>query len=289
LSIIFADSETNALVNPTKLHCVGVKPKDASSVTLLKGPEEFRNFAKAQRNPKWVFHNGLGYDVKVLNDLVEPGIIKPEDVIDTAVVSRLVNYGKFQTHSLKELGQHLGVHKVDYSGGFEEFTKEMGEYCIQDVNVLEAIFKHYSKQIFDPAWSKAMRVEHDIAWLCNSMHHSGFPFNVEEAKVLKEEIQKERFTLEAQFKLDFPPVLKEVKRLKYRKKKDGSLFSSTQEAIDIFPSTYVSGDELVCMDYIAFNPASSKDRIDRLWDAKWKPTDKTKGHKDFLKGQRRWT
>jgi len=39
--------------------------------------------------------------------------------------------------------------------------------------------------------------------------------------------------------------------------------------------------ELVCYDFIDFNPASPKMRIERLWEAGWKPFEKTKGHIDY--------
>jgi DNA polymerase I-like protein with 3'-5' exonuclease and polymerase domains len=83
-------------------------------------------------------------------------------------------------------------------------------------------------------------------------------------------------TLEEQFQVDFPPKLTEVNRIKYRLKKDGGEMATVRRAKEKYAMTTVEGDDLVCFDWIEFNPGSAKDRIDVLWDAGWKPVDKTK-------------
>jgi hypothetical protein len=45
--------------------------------------------------------------------------------------------------------------------------------------------------------------------------------------------------------------------------------------------TSVQGDDLACYNYVPFNPGSPVDRIDVLWEAKWKPFEKTKTHQQF--------
>jgi hypothetical protein len=288
LRIYLADCEANGL-DPSVIHCVVVKSwPDGERWTFLN-MQEFECFVDAHQPDRWVFHNGLGYDVRVLNKLVRKDLIDPYRVVDTLVVSKLVNYKKFSTHSLKELGTHLKVFKGDYEGGWDYCSKEMVEYCEQDVEVLEAIFNFYKKQIFDPEWRKAMRVEHDMAIISSQMSLDGFKFNLEEANSLLSSITKEIKELEDNLKLAFPPELKEVKRLKYRVLKDsGEPVAVVKEAMEKYPSFFVNPEnELVCFDFIEFNPASPKDRIDALWAAGWKPVDKTEGHKDFLKSKRK--
>ena len=72
--------------------------------------------------------------------------------------------------------------------------------------------------------------------------------------------------------------LVESKRLKYRKTKDGKLFSAVQKAMDSCVKYEVKESELICYEYKDFNPGSGPDKIDVLWDAGWKPFEKTKGH-----------
>ena len=284
MKIVLADTEANGL-NPTKIHFIRVKTLDGFAFTFFD-MEAFTLWVTVYKPDKWVFHNGLGYDVWVINRLVGP-LINPRDVVDTAVVSRLVNYNKFSTHSLKELGQYLGVFKGEYTGDWDVCTPEMVAYGEQDVEVLEAIFNHYKPQIMDPAWAKAMRVEHDMAIICHDMSTNGFYFDEVKAKELLDSIQREMKVIEDNFATTYPPKLVEVNRIKYRQKADGSLYKNVEDAMTKYPMTRVEGDELVCFDYEPFNPASPKHRIDVLWDAGWKPTQKTKGHKKFEKESRR--
>ena len=279
--LVLADVEANGL-DPTVIHFIRVKHPSSGFTKTFFSMAEFAAYAKEQPT-KWVFHNGLGYDVWVINKLVEPNLIDPMDIVDTMVVSKLVNYHKFNTHSLKELGEFLGVHKGDYTGGWEVCTPAMVTYGEQDVEVLEAVFNHYKKYIYDEDWAVAMRVEHDTAIICHDMNKNGFSFNVPVAKVFLNQINAEMKVLEDSFETAFPPQLVEVNRIKNRFTKGGEPYSNVQKAMDSYPLTKVDGDELVCFDYKTFNPGSSIDRIDVLTEAGWKPTEMTKGYKKFIR------
>jgi hypothetical protein len=275
--ILIADVETDGL-DYTKIHCISAKLwKGKTPVRRFTDMEGFYYYCQDLQPDKWVFHNGLNFDVHVINDLT--GVpIDPKDVIDTAVVSKLVNYSKFNTHSLKELGEHLRVYKGDYTGGWEEYTEEMGAYCDQDVEVLEAIFDHYKKYIFDPKWAKSMRVEHDMALICHGMQRTGFTFNTELATDLLDDVTNDMKELEDNFKVEFGSKLVEVKRNKLRYTKEGKLYGNIIKDIAAYPKVEFEGTDVVVYDYKVFKPSSPKDRIDVLWDAGWKPFDKTKGH-----------
>lgn len=284
--ILLADCETDGL-DYTKMHCVSCKPYSTGDPLIrFTKMREFEEYTGDMKPKKWVFHNGLNFDVDAVNSTT--GVeIDYKDVIDTAVVSKLVNYSKFRTHSLKELGEYLGVHKGEYAGSWDYYNEEMGDYCDQDVRVLEAIFNLYHEQIYDPAWAKSLRVEHEMAWLCRTMQKNGFGFDTARAEGLLSEINKEKNELEDSFKAAFGSKLIEVKRIKYRTKADGTLYSNVIKALSEYPKTKVEGEELVCYDYKEFNPGSPIDRIDALWDAGWNPHEKTVGYIKKLKESRR--
>lgn len=281
--IVMADIETDG-INPTKIHFIRVKTNDGFALTFFD-MDCFKVWVEVYQPDKWVFHNGLGFDVWHINRLVGP-LINPRSVVDTFVVSRLVGYSKFVTHSLEELGEYLGIKKGKFDGPWDVCTTEMIKYGEQDVEVLEAVYEYYQDYITSVDWAKAMRVEHDMAIISWDMQQNGFTFDHDEAEKMLGSITKEMMELENNFQKEFVPQLVEVNRLKYRTKKDGSLFSTVEEAQAKYPLTNVVGDELVCFDYQKFNPASPIDRIDVLWDAGWKPKLKTKGHKQFEKEQR---
>ena len=280
MKLAFADIETDGL-SPSKIHFVRVKTQDGFVNTFFD-MNVFKTWVEFYQPDKWVFHNGIAFDVPVINRLVAP-LINPRSVIDTFVVSKLVGYNKFITHSLEELGEHVGYKKLKYDGPWDICTPEMIKYGEQDVEVLMEIFEYYKDYIMSADWSKAMRVEHDMAIICHDMSTNGFSFDKPAAEAMLSELNKEIEVIEKSFEVAFPPKLVEVNRLKYRTKKDGSLFSTVEDAMDKYPLTKVEGDELICFDYKSFNPASSIDRIDALWEAGWKPKVKTKGFKKFEK------
>ena len=281
--ILLEDIEANGL-DPDVIHVICTKEKESGKKHTFTNMNHYKEYIKDTKPKKHVFHNGLGYDVKVINKLIEPNLINPKDVIDTQVVSKLVNYKKYRTHSLRELGEALGTYKGDYTGGWDVCTPEMIDYCEQDVEVLESILNSQWKYITDPSWADSMRTEHDMAWLCQEMQTNGFKFNISKAQELLESITKEKDELEQSFKEAFSGGFYEKKRVKLRYTKDGKLYPNILKDMTSFPKVEVEGDEVIVYDHYEFNPASPKERIDVLWKAGWKPFDKTEGHKKWLKG-----
>jgi DNA polymerase-1 len=284
MKILFQDIETDGL-DPTKIHCICTKLRGSDEVRFFTYMDEYFDYIVGLNPDIYVFHNGLGFDVPVINKLVSPGLIPHEKVIDTMVVSKLFDYKNFNTHSLEELGKFVGVHKLEYEGDWDTCTEEMIRYCHQDVAVTEAIFELFWPIIQDPAWKQALRTEHDMAALCHTMSTNGFKFDKFNAMSTLDEIVKEMGELEDSFRTAFPPKLVEVNRIKYRYKKDGELYNTVINAMNVYPKTEREGDMLVCYDYKEFNPGSPKDRIDTLWEAGWKPFDKTDGHKKSLRSK----
>jgi len=290
--IVAMDIETESL-DPQYIWVICAEDVDTGEretfCNLTTIPEERDRFVRYVNDiDNFVFHNGLGFDVPVINKLLGQ-VIDPQKVIDTLVVSRLVDYTLDGAgHSLKAWGKRLGDFKI----GFNDFTKlsdEMIEYCEQDVAVTVKIYRHFKKVIQDPEWQESLRCEHDIQMLCEDMTTNGFYFDEDQAEELLGEIQTRMERLEQGLQEDFPPKLTEVNRIKYRRKADGSLYSSVTKAQEKYFATAldksVDPNELVCYEYIPFNPASPKQRIERLWEAGWEPFEKTKGHIEYEREQ----
>lgn len=280
---VIADIEADGL-DPTKIHCMWCKEYTSGKWHTFYNKEDYHAYTR-HKKIVWVFHNGLQYDVPVLNRLWDANI-DSKKVIDTHVVSRTIDYTAFSTHSLKEIGEKLGVYKGDYTGGWENWNEEMDEYCKQDVEVTAAIFKNFYKEITNLSWKKSLRVEHDMAIICEDMNSNGFHFNKKKAEEYLLKILKEKKELEDSFHVSFPPSLVEKTRLQIKRTKDGKLHKRIKDAYEKYPKVEVDGEELVCYVYEPFDPASPKKRIDALWESGWKPVDKTKGHIDHEKSGR---
>lgn len=290
MRIAVSDIETNALEHPDKFWLCGGKMLDTGEVFQFENIHE-DPVARAAATEwylsldKMVGHNFLQYDLPILNKFLD-NPIDPRTVIDTLVISRTVDYdiltpvGGAGPHSLKSWGLRLGVYKGDFHD-FSALTDEMREYWIGDLDTTEALFNHFKDIIFDPDWAKSMRTEHDLQIELVRTKYHGFHFNSELAQHLLNQVEIEMTEIEDQFKVDFPDKLLHVNTIKYLEKQDGSLYANVIKAKEKYPMTTREGDDLLCWDYVPFKPSSSRDRIDVLWEAGWKPFDKTKTHIKF--------
>ena len=131
-----------------------------------------------------ITHNGINYDLLVLKLFtgvdysVEPDSIggKPVEIIDTMVLSKVLNPDRLGGHSLESWGKRLGSAKIDYKD-FSKFTPEMLEYCIQDVNLTEKVFKALIKEQGDWPWEEAIKLEKSVAEIITRQEHRGFNFD----------------------------------------------------------------------------------------------------------------
>lgn len=276
---VIVDIETDA-VDATVIWCIVTREVDATKPRVWLAPfDDFIEYSKTV--DEWVAHNGVGFDIPVMNRLLGLSI-KTSQVIDTLIISRLTNFSGFSSHGLDELGRALGKRKTLFSD-FSRLSQEMIDYCVDDVNLLLMIYKNQRRFIDDPKWAQSIRLEHNTAAICTDMQKNGFMFDVSKARFLLSVIKQRMIELEAGFQKEWPPTLKELKRVKYRVNVDGSLNAHTERALSSHPKADVVDGEVVCYDYKAFNPGSPADRVTKLWEANWKPTEKTKTHYKFLR------
>lgn len=279
---VVMDIETDGF-DATKIWVVCAKDLDTGEdykfYNLTTIPEEetkFKDFCAGVN--KFIMHNGIQFDAPTINRLLGATIVPLEHVIDTLVLSRMINYNIDGGHSLKAHGIRLGCYKGEHND-FSNLTFQMVEYCEQDVIVTYKLYKDLMSKIGDyDEWRESINTEHRIQVLCQQMHENGFMFNAHNARTYLDEIRDRMAELERGFQTDFPPQLIEVNRIKYRKKADGSLYSNVEKAMDTYPKYSIIDETVILYDYKTFNPGSSKDRIEVLWRAGWNPVDRTKTH-----------
>ena len=293
MNIVAMDIETDGL-DATRIWVVCTQDIKTGQRDVFKNLDtdkdeaaRFQQYCKGY--DKFIFHNGIGFDVPTINRILGH-TIDMSNVIDTLIISRLVDYMiqkptgmsvRRGPHSLEAWGRRLGLFKGDFNDFEGGLTDEMIQYCINDVDITVKLFKKFKPVIFDKDWAKSLRLEHDIQIICEGMTDNGFKFDEDKAEEYLGEILYRMSQLEDQFQVDFPPVLVEKNRIKYRLKKDGSLFTTVTNALEKYPETKIEGDELVCYDWQVFNAGSTKQRVERLWEAGWQPVEKTKKHIEF--------
>jgi DNA polymerase-1 len=230
------DIETDSL-NPSLIHCAVVLDLDTGKHRHFesgagKYAEQYiLSFGRV------VAHNGCSFDFPALKNLwnIE---IPFERQWDTLILSRLSVPDREGGHSLESWGHRLAFPKLEYSGGFEQYSPEMLEYCRSDAVLCGKIFNHLRTEMseFD---RDAVRDEHRMQILANKVQNRGFAFDVKQALDLYSDLKKEEDQIVAEMQSIFPPT--EV-QLKTKTK------------------------------YIPFNPASRQHIAERLIKLGWKPS-----------------
>lgn len=292
---VISDCETNAVENPDRWWIVG-------GLNLKTGERyQFENLdtdpvAKAAARD-WlkqctciIGHNFLGYDAKWLNLFYNERVVDPSRVIDTLVISRLIDYdiptpkGGDYPHSLKSWGIRLGEKKGDFHD-FSKLTDKMREYWHQDLDTSAKLYRHQLRYITDKEWQPSIRAEHDVTIEMVRTSIQGFHFNTKMAKDLLSEVQDDMAQLETVIKSDFPPKLVHDRTIQYRLKKDGDEMATVVKARENADMVKVHGDQMEIYNYVEFNPGSPKQRIEVLNECGWQPFDKTKTHLRFARAK----
>ena len=103
---VVLDIETDSL-NATKIHCICVQDYatgEQKDFIQEQGCQEFKEFHNHER--KYIMHNGISFDGPVLERLL--GITIPlENIIDTLLISQMINAHIDGGHSLKSWGKKL--------------------------------------------------------------------------------------------------------------------------------------------------------------------------------------
>lgn len=221
------DIETNGLPRQglDQIHCIVAKDLDSGQVfryndsgsaesvtvgvTILECAEEL------------VGHNIVGFDIPVIQGLY-PFFEPKGRIYDTLIMSRMFfpdilsrDFRKkpigmpsklFGRHSLEAWGYRLG----DYKGQFakttdwSDWSKEMEDYCEQDVHVGMTLFQLFSDKL--NKFEDSIQLEHDVAAIMAKQETSGWPFDVKKAQQLESVLRTEMDQLADQMRATFPYV-----------------------------------------------------------------------------------
>lgn len=313
--VIVGDVETDALFGYTKVHCCVFNELDGTEYVFeepTKRPRvanELKEFLHEYTS--LAGHNFIGFDYRALNHLL-PGII-PEHlgIIDTLVISRLVNYPRKGGHSMEKIGEGFGVKKegVDIKD-WSTYTPLMLSRCKSDVKINLRELQSKLRFLNDPEWQQPIYIEHFVQWAAEGMHDHGLPFDKEKAIELRKELADKLTPIDESLAEAFPPVPKVVRTISPRLTLKGTLNSQDfrwarnrefkylpderqvilgEPVEDHTPDLSGFSDESFdLVELIPFNPGSPKQIVERLNEAGWKPTEKTKGHLELIKSRRNW-
>ena len=256
------DLETNGLYDDVnEIFCIVIHDVNRNQ-TLSYGPESIDHALNLIRSADCLIgHNIVFYDIPVLRKLI-PDFDFNGHVIDTLICTRLLwpkekLYDLDENHyvnvpgglrgsaSLKAWGYRLSDNKIDFKD-FSEFSQEMLDYCIQDVNVTNKLFQIFQKQTIAES---TLYLEHVFAQAIERQIRSGFPFDVDQCLDLVDGLELRKEQIETKLKELFPPIEhKEVFIPKVNNAKRG----------------YVKGEPFEKTRIEEFNPGSRQQIVDRL-------------------------
>lgn len=277
--IVF-DIEADSLT-PTKVWCIVVKDIDNGQVTVLDEQETlYQKFQElADQCDQLIGHNVIEFDLPTLLRLGGVTVSRTK-VLDTLVLSRLLDQGREGGHSLEAWGERL-KHAKGSVAAFDMYSKEMLEYCINDVELNHKVYSRLMKVVDrnKGSFEEAIKCEMAMAFICHDMHTNGFRFNYDVAKEIEAEIISRVDVLNQEIQATFLPKAEAIREITPKATKHGTI-SRTDfrwlEGGDL--SEYTVGEPFTRFKYVPFNPGSPRQVVDRLWEAGWKPIDKTKTH-----------
>ena len=218
---VFLDVETTAITNLLPDRIFLIVCKDDKQITYFKEDELDKFSSYIGRYDEFVGHNIIGFDAPVIKKIIGVDLHEKGKVIDTLVLSRLFDPVREGGHSLKSFGERLKFGKLDFKD-FSEYSDEMLEYCIRDVELTERVLGYLIKH--NPDFSReAIRLEHDIARIITQQENNGFLFDVTKADLLLGKLREKINEIEQKVRERFIPLPTFVKIVKPRYRKDGSL------------------------------------------------------------------
>lgn len=287
--VVVFDIETNGLLPEVDtIHCIALKVDDEPTKLYTSREGTIGEALKILNMADLVVaHNGIGYDVPVMEHLGYPIV---SNVYDTIIASRLAYPNIALTdanrktlppklkgsHSLKAWGYRLRKLKGDFaeSTDWAEYTDEMGEYCKQDVEVTYAL---YNKLLTRGIPDEAMWLEQEFAKIIGRQERYGVYFDLDKAKALHLELLEEAERAEEELFKTFTPLKtwteKAYPKVPYKKDGSKSQVLLNQEALGCFHN---EKGEWGYYKTVVFNP-SSRQHIAR-WLSEvygWRPKEFT--------------
>jgi DNA polymerase I-like protein with 3'-5' exonuclease and polymerase domains len=209
LNEVVAGKKDTYLPEANKIWCMSIKDIETGE-SLLFEQDNLADGVEILRNAELIIgHNILGFDIPLIERLYGPLNKQPyTEILDTLILSRMM-YGdnpptKDQSHSLLAWGEYLGESKIDYQGGWDSYTEEMGKYCLQDSVVTAKIWDHFSQQNYMVQYSRAIRMEHVVADMIKRQVEAGFGFDIDKAEALEMELLIEKSQIEDTMRRIFP-------------------------------------------------------------------------------------
>lgn len=202
--ILYLDIETN-MAHDT-IWCAGYNVDGLISRVTRDVSEVQRMVDDAD---KVVGHNIIGFDAPVLQRVW--GVkIPTKKLVDTLVLSRLWNPSLEGGHSLDSWGQRLKMPKGEFRDYDSGYSKEMAEYCQQDVAITVKLHKFLVSHLDSEGFSEECRdLERQVAIIIEEQRNRGVSYDLIAGLELERKCTERMLEIEETLTLRFPPIITE--------------------------------------------------------------------------------
>jgi DNA polymerase-1 len=270
------DIETDGL-DATVIWCLcAINVKTGEEVTLLDLEAIKHWITERLAEGCWfIGHNFLSFDAPTINRLAGTRIPTGR-VVDTFVMSMHYSPSLAGGHSLEAWGVRLGFPKTSFND-WSKLSDEMVAYCLNDCRVNVRLFVRLSDRMRGVGFTeRSIELEHKAWSIIRRQRLNGFQLDVPRAHELYAELRQLERELKDEIHEQWPPQLIVVRSFAKSHKADGTPTANYARHVEQYPelrATESGGYE--ALDYVEFNLGSPKQRIEKLLELGWKPTEFT--------------
>ncbi len=234
------DIETDGL-NPSVIWCIAIQNINDESTRVFYPnlDSDFNNWVQSGEVETLVFHNGIAFDVPVLERLLGTdftGIC----IEDTMLLSQLDSPRREGGHSLANWGEYLGYPKGDHED-WSKLSDEMVEYCLRDVEITTKVYRIFMQKGLS---KDAIKLEYATKKHCTLQEKNGWLFDEHGAVHILQQINEDLRKAEEEVHKNFPPlpVWRSKVPVENRFKKDLTRSIAYQKEVDLECHTNDDGD-----------------------------------------------
>ena len=293
---VILDIEANALLpEVTKIWCVVAQDFHTKEVFTFVQEEvytpEFRKFLDGLE--LLIGHHVVGYDCRVFEKLLNCSF-PSERIRDTLVMSRLTDPMREGGHSLEAWSKRFGLHKPEIKD-FSVYTPEMLERCKADVEINHKLYRYLLQKEITSESKSALLCEQDVRRIIDEQVQEGVFIDRQKVQTLNVTCKKRADEIQQEVRRTFPIRSRLSREVTPKIKKDGTTSKVGLGKLDIglLPGCSRNGSEDTGMvggsfslfDWEEFNLDSPTQRVQRLLERGWVPTEFTKPSLSHPKGQ----